>query len=75
MSRILELAVLKTKALWGMIVSMTSRQSYTITNHVLASWIDHSRDLLHMINHFREEMPQPIVGVGHSMGAGQLLVP
>ena len=38
-------------------------------------WIpafDHSRDLLHMINHFREEMPQPIVGVGHSMGAGQL---
>ncbi|KAJ5266952.1 hypothetical protein N7478_009760 [Penicillium angulare] len=24
------------------------------------SWIDHSRDLLHMINHFREEMTQPI---------------
>ncbi|KAJ5092870.1 hypothetical protein N7456_008731 [Penicillium angulare] len=38
------------------------------------SWIDHSRDLLHMINHFREEMPQPIVGVGHSMGAGQLVL-
>ncbi|KAJ5916595.1 hypothetical protein N7504_000610 [Penicillium tannophilum] len=38
------------------------------------SWIDHSRDLLHMINKFRDEMPQPIVGVGHSMGAGQLVL-
>lgn len=27
-----------------------------------------------MINKFRDEMPQPIVGVGHSMGAGQLSV-
>ncbi|KAJ5539768.1 hypothetical protein N7513_008100 [Penicillium frequentans] len=38
------------------------------------SWIDHSRDLLYMINKFRDEMPQPIVGVGHSMGAGQLVL-
>ncbi|KAJ5736018.1 uncharacterized protein N7483_001143 [Penicillium malachiteum] len=38
------------------------------------SWLDHSRDLLHMINKFRDEMPQPIVGVGHSMGAGQLVL-
>ncbi|KAJ5648007.1 hypothetical protein N7490_004379 [Penicillium lividum] len=38
------------------------------------SWFDHSRDLLHMINNFRDEMPQPIVGVGHSMGAGQLVL-
>ncbi|RMJ21120.1 toxin biosynthesis protein [Aspergillus sp. HF37] len=26
------------------------------------SWLDHGRDLLHMINHFRDEMPQPIMG-------------
>ncbi|KAJ5924631.1 hypothetical protein N7466_008818 [Penicillium verhagenii] len=38
------------------------------------SWLDHSRDLLHIINQFRDDMPQPIVGVGHSMGAGQLVL-
>ena len=32
------------------------------------SWDDHPRDLLYMINHFRKEMPQPLVGIGHSMG-------
>ncbi|CAG8083708.1 unnamed protein product [Penicillium salamii] len=36
------------------------------------SWLDHSRDLLYMVNQFRDEMPQPIIGVGHSMGAGQI---
>ncbi|KAL2823231.1 alpha/beta-hydrolase [Aspergillus cavernicola] len=35
------------------------------------SWHDHSRDLLHMINHFRAEMPRPIMGIGHSAGAVQ----
>ncbi|KAJ5682578.1 hypothetical protein N7462_005743 [Penicillium macrosclerotiorum] len=38
------------------------------------SWFDHGRDLLYMINKFRDEMPRPIVGVGHSMGAGQLVL-
>ncbi|GAM33956.1 toxin biosynthesis protein [Talaromyces pinophilus] len=37
------------------------------------NWFDHSRDLLHMINHFRKEMPRPIIGVGHSMGCAQLI--
>ncbi|TVY93746.1 Abhydrolase domain-containing protein [Lachnellula willkommii] len=37
------------------------------------SWFDHSRDLLHMINHFRDSMPQPIMGIGHSMGCAQLV--
>ncbi|OJJ67267.1 hypothetical protein ASPBRDRAFT_136499 [Aspergillus brasiliensis CBS 101740] len=32
------------------------------------SWMDHARDLFLMINHFREQMPRPIVGVGHSFG-------
>ncbi|MCJ1397392.1 hypothetical protein MMC11_000585 [Xylographa trunciseda] len=37
------------------------------------NWFDHSRDLLHMVNHFRERMLRPIIGVGHSMGAAQLI--
>ncbi|RAO69386.1 uncharacterized protein BHQ10_005398 [Talaromyces amestolkiae] len=38
-----------------------------------ANWYDHSRDLLHMINHFRDEMPRPLIGVAHSMGCAQLV--
>ncbi|CAI7662032.1 unnamed protein product [Penicillium glandicola] len=38
------------------------------------SWLDHSRDMMCMINEFRAEMPRPIIGVGHSMGAGQLVL-
>jgi len=37
------------------------------------SWLDHSRDLLHMVNTFRSEMPMPIVGIGHSFGGAQLV--
>ena len=37
------------------------------------SWNDHPRDLLYMINHFRKEMPRPLVGVGHSMGGTHLV--
>ncbi|KAK3316100.1 Alpha/beta hydrolase family-domain-containing protein [Apodospora peruviana] len=33
------------------------------------SWFDHARDLLLATNHFRKEMPRPIIGVGHSFGA------
>jgi pimeloyl-ACP methyl ester carboxylesterase len=36
-------------------------------------WFDHSRDLLHMINCFRDDMSRPIVGIGHSVGAAQLV--
>ncbi|KAL4879535.1 Alpha/beta hydrolase family-domain-containing protein [Aspergillus karnatakaensis] len=36
-------------------------------------WYDHSRDLLHMVNHFRNEIPRPIIGVAHSMGCAQLV--
>ncbi|KAI1196377.1 Alpha/beta hydrolase family-domain-containing protein [Nemania serpens] len=35
-------------------------------------WHDLSRDLLHLTNVFRAEMPRPIVGVGHSYGANIL---
>ncbi|KAF7589198.1 hypothetical protein BBP40_004686 [Aspergillus hancockii] len=37
-----------------------------------SNWYDHSRDLLHMVNHFRAEMPRPIIGIAHSMGCAQL---
>ncbi|KAI9840690.1 MAG: hypothetical protein M1837_001366 [Sclerophora amabilis] len=36
------------------------------------SWFDHPRDLLHIINLFRGEMPRPLIGIGHSLGASQL---
>lgn len=38
-----------------------------------ASWQDHARDLLQMVNHFRAEIKRPIVGVAHSMGACNLV--
>ncbi|KAI9738969.1 MAG: hypothetical protein M1818_005283 [Claussenomyces sp. TS43310] len=50
--------------------------SGVLNEHMLGndpSYLDHARDLLHMINHFRVEMPMPLVGVGHSMGANQLV--
>ncbi|KAM0723177.1 hypothetical protein Q7P37_001377 [Cladosporium fusiforme] len=37
------------------------------------SWNDHPRDLFLMINHFRSQIQQPIVGVGHSMGGCHLV--
>ncbi|KAJ5647099.1 hypothetical protein N7490_003471 [Penicillium lividum] len=36
-------------------------------------WYDHSRDLLYMVNHFRDQIPRPIIGVAHSMGCAQLV--
>lgn len=36
------------------------------------AWIDHSRDLLCAIYHFRSQMIRPIMGLGHSMGCNQL---
>ncbi|SMR49041.1 unnamed protein product [Zymoseptoria tritici ST99CH_1E4] len=36
------------------------------------SWFDHARDLMFLINQFQDEIPHPIVGIGHSMGASHL---
>lgn len=36
------------------------------------SWFDHPRDLLHLVNVKRKEMPRPIIGIGHSMGGAHL---
>ncbi|KAJ5109723.1 hypothetical protein N7532_002368 [Penicillium argentinense] len=35
-------------------------------------WFDHSRDLLRLINEKQDEMPHPLIGIGHSMGGTQL---
>jgi pimeloyl-ACP methyl ester carboxylesterase len=37
------------------------------------SWIDHTRDLFLLINNFRDQMPRPLVGIGHSFGGVQLV--
>lgn len=37
------------------------------------SWMDHPRDLLLMINHFRKHMRRPLIGIGHSMGGNNLV--
>lgn len=37
------------------------------------SWYDHPRDLFLMINHFREHMKRPLIGIGHSMGGNNLV--
>lgn len=51
-------------------------QSYIMNEQKLAdgiSWDDHARDVLHLINVHRDQMVPPLVGIGHSMGAIQLL--
>ncbi|CAO2657287.1 Nn.00g034130.m01.CDS01 [Neocucurbitaria sp. VM-36] len=36
------------------------------------NWIDHSLDLLLMINKYRSRMKTPLIGIGHSMGCAQI---
>ena len=51
-------------------------QSYVLNEDKLGNdpgWFDHTRDLLHFINLYRNEMPRPIFGVGHSMGGNNLM--
>ena len=50
------------------------RLELLLTRHPPASWTDHARDLLLMINHFRKQMPHPIVGIGHSFGGCQMYI-
>ena len=37
------------------------------------SWDDYSLDILHLINHFRDRMPRPIIGFGHSIGGTSII--
>ncbi|KAB8260585.1 Alpha/beta hydrolase family-domain-containing protein [Aspergillus pseudonomiae] len=50
-------------------------QSYVNNEDLLGndpSWFDHPRDLLHLVNVKRKEMPRPIIGIGHSFGGAHL---
>ncbi|KAJ5728431.1 hypothetical protein N7493_004761 [Penicillium malachiteum] len=63
------------RAVW--IADLCNQESTVAINEPILGeithWNDHSRDLLHMINHFRDEMPRPLVGVAHSLGCAQLV--
>ena len=66
----------RIRSIW--IADVAHQGQSSITNETLLgnepNWFDHSRDLLHLINVKRDEMPRPIIGVGHSMGGCQLYV-
>lgn len=71
-------AACSTRIHWGMTVcDHFTKDNYPPSDpdHVTASWFDHPRDLLHLVNVKRAEMPRPIIGVGHSMGGAHLSVP
>ncbi|KAJ2979761.1 hypothetical protein NUW58_g7120 [Xylaria curta] len=64
----------RIRAIW---VADVAHQGYSglRNKHMLGndpSWYDHARDLLHMVNVFRADMPRPVVGVGHSFGGSIL---
>ncbi|KAI2628848.1 alpha/beta-hydrolase [Hypoxylon sp. NC1633] len=64
----------RIRSIW---IADVSNQGYsgTLNEHTLGndpSWHDHARDLLHMTNVFRAEMPRPLIGLGHSFGAAVL---
>ncbi|EEP80968.1 conserved hypothetical protein [Uncinocarpus reesii 1704] len=66
----------RIRAIWIADVAHQGNSS-VMNEHALGndpSWFDHPRDLLHLINLKREEMPRPIIGIGHSMGGGHLFV-
>ena len=51
--------------------------SYILNEHILGDephWLDFSRDLIHMVNHFQTQMPPPIVGIGQSLGNVTILM-
>lgn len=65
----------KIRSIWMADIAQQGA-SYVLNEQKLAdgvSWDDHGRDLLHMINHFRDQMTAPMFGIGHSMGGTQLI--
>ena len=61
---------LPIRAVWSM-DPVHHAASYVLNEGIIGdepNWFDTSRDLLHMINHFQELMPPPLVAVGFSWG-------
>ncbi|KAI4162017.1 MAG: hypothetical protein LQ342_004329 [Letrouitia transgressa] len=66
---------LRVRSIW--IADVAQQGASAIANeHELGNdpnYFDISRDMLHMINVFRDQMPRPIFGVGHSIGGTSLV--
>ncbi|KAK3678373.1 hypothetical protein LTR78_001670 [Recurvomyces mirabilis] len=64
-----------TKSIW--IADQTAQGTSAVLNDEMLGnephWFDHSRDILCMVDTFRLSMTKPIIGIGHSMGASQLV--
>lgn len=61
---------LRIRAIWSMDTAHHGA-SHVLNEGIIGdepNWFDSSRDLLHMINHFQEHMPPPLVAVGSSWG-------
>ncbi|KAB8253621.1 hypothetical protein BDV32DRAFT_133803 [Aspergillus pseudonomiae] len=72
---LLRLTRVKIKAIW---MADCSHQgaSGVLNEQILGddpNWFDHSRDLLLMVNHFRDQIQPPIVGVAHSFSCSQFV--
>lgn len=68
---LLEHAQLPIRAIWTM-DTVHHAESYVLNEDIIGDehhWLDASRDLLHMVNHFQNDMPPPIYGLGQSWGA------
>ena len=66
--------VLRIRSIW--IADVAQQGDSAVANELLLgndpSYFDLSRDLLHMVNVFRDQMPRPILGIGHSIGGTSL---
>ena len=55
--------------------SVASAESYQLNQHAIGDeihWLDYARDIWQMINHFQAQMPPPLIGVGNSLGFGEI---
>lgn len=66
----------RIRAVWAMDVAWHGK-SFLLNQDVIGDephWDDSSRDLLQMVNHFQEQMPPPIVGIGQSWGCYTIMM-
>lgn len=64
----------RIRSIW--IADVAQQGQSSVLNEALLgndpNWNDHPRDLLHLINMKRDQMPRPLMGIGHSMGGNHL---